>query len=191
MTAAQFLSVSLLLVLVALLSILGDDYISPTTCVFGGTCSYQGGGPPQTTFAARAVRCSSAPDPIWVSPAPPLPAHLPYGNSVARAKHPREIVKRQNTPAGWAAFNDPLLAAPNSNIAANWWTAGNRLGLIAVAMLPLCTSFALKQVSRPQLDSIPRETGLIESFLQWPYNIWASPFLTDYHFDKVSRHRDK
>lgn len=31
------------------------------------------------------------------------------------------------------------------------------------------------------------EELVAESFdcLQWPFNIWATPFLTNYHFDKV------
>jgi hypothetical protein len=47
-----------------------------------------------------------------------------------------------------APFNDPLLAGPNNNIAANPWTAAARLGLISYAMLPLAVTLALKQVRR-------------------------------------------
>lgn len=67
-------------------------------------------------------------------------------------------------PPSQAPFNDPLLASSNTNIAANAWTAAARLGLISYAMLPLVITLALKQ---------------------WPFNIWATPFLTNYHFDKV------
>lgn len=48
--------------------------------------------------------------------------------------------------------NDPLLASPNFDIYANWWTAGSRLGLIAYALLPLCVTFALKQVGDSASD---------------------------------------
>ncbi|GJN90577.1 hypothetical protein Rhopal_003589-T1 [Rhodotorula paludigena] len=70
-----------------------------------------------------------------------------------------------NNPNGWAPFNDPLLAAPNFNIGFNAWTAAARLGLIGYAMLPLAVTLALKQ---------------------WPFNLWATPFLTNYHFDKTA-----
>lgn len=52
-----------------------------------------------------------------------------------------------NNPNGWAPFNDPLLASSNIDIAANYWTAAARLGLISYAMLPLAITLAVKQVS--------------------------------------------
>lgn len=89
--------------------------------------------------------------------------------SVTNAGPPRSTLaaRARVVPAGYAPFNDPLLAAPNFAIQANWWTAGNRLGLIAYALLPLCVMLALKQ---------------------WPFNLLATPWLTDYHFDQVRRH---
>ncbi|KAK4054460.1 hypothetical protein OIV83_000954 [Microbotryomycetes sp. JL201] len=75
------------------------------------------------------------------------------------------LVRRQNNPNGWAPFNDPLLASSNTNIDFNAWTAAARLGLISYAMLPLAVTLAVKQ---------------------WPFNIWAISFLTNYHFDKTA-----
>ncbi|GAA5875926.1 hypothetical protein JCM3774_005819 [Rhodotorula dairenensis] len=133
-TVAQMIAVGVLILVALLCSFVGDDYIAPTTCTFGGYCGYQSAsgnsGPPKTNY--RLLR----------------------------------LLRRGiNNPNGWAPFNDPLLAGPNSNIAANAWTAAARLGLISYAMLPLAVTLALKQ---------------------WPFNIWATPFLTNYHFDKTA-----
>ncbi|KAK4053901.1 hypothetical protein OIO90_003738 [Microbotryomycetes sp. JL221] len=73
-----------------------------------------------------------------------------------------KVIKRQNNPNGWAPFNDPLLASSNVDINFNAWTAAARLGLISYAMLPLAVTLA------------------------WPFNVWAIPFLTNYHFDKTA-----
>lgn len=68
-------------------------------------------------------------------------------------------------PNGWAAFTDPLLSASNVAIRQTVWTAAARMGLMSYALLPLCVTLALKQ---------------------WPFNIWATPFLTNYGFDKTA-----
>ncbi|SCZ88186.1 BZ3500_MvSof-1268-A1-R1_Chr2-1g04245 [Microbotryum saponariae] len=80
---------------------------------------------------------------------------------------PPRMLRRASTsnPGGWVAYTDPLLSASNTDIDKNWWTSAARLGLIAYALLPLCVTLALKQ---------------------WPFNIWATPFLTDYHYDKTA-----
>ncbi len=66
---------------------------------------------------------------------------------------------------GWAAFTDPLLSASNVAIHQTVWTAAARMGLMSYALLPLCVTLALKQ---------------------WPFNVWATPFLTNYGFDKTA-----
>ncbi|GAA5896172.1 hypothetical protein JCM8208_007549 [Rhodotorula glutinis] len=126
-TVAQMIAVATLIVIAILASFLGDDYIKPTACTFGGECGFSGSsGPPKSNYRFK---------------------------------------RGVNNPNGWAPFNDPLLAASNVNIAANAWSAAARLGLISYAMLPLVVTLALKQ---------------------WPFNIWATPFLTNYHFDKTA-----
>ncbi|KAL8278190.1 hypothetical protein RQP46_009363 [Phenoliferia psychrophenolica] len=105
-TIAQMLAIASLIVLAVCLSVIGPDYISPTTCTFGGTFFH--------SIEKRGV----------------------------------------NNPNGWAPFNDPLLSAPNKDVGATWWTAADRLGLIAFALFPIAVTFAVKQ---------------------WPFNIWATP----------------
>ncbi|BGP48271.1 hypothetical protein JCM10450v2_004143 [Rhodotorula kratochvilovae] len=126
-TVAQMLAVFTLIAVAVLASFVGDDYIAPTTCTFGGECGWSGSnGPPKSNYRWK---------------------------------------RGVNNPNGWAPFNDPLLASSNVNIGANAWAAAARLGLISYAMLPLVVTLALKQ---------------------WPFNIWATPFLTNYHFDKTA-----
>ncbi|KAM0753167.1 hypothetical protein T439DRAFT_378880 [Meredithblackwellia eburnea MCA 4105] len=142
-TIAQMFAIVALIALAFCLSLIGPDYLKPTTCTFGGTCPYQyaygnAGGPPKSSYGGKR----SLPD-------------------VFHFLDKRGV----NNPNGWAPFNDPLLAAPNYDIDANWWTAGDRLGLIAFAMFPLSVTLAVKQ---------------------WPFNIWATPFLSNYHFDKTA-----
>lgn len=143
MTIAQILAISGILVVVTLAVMIGDDFIAPTTCVFGGTCPYAsidtGHGstqapPPSSYKRTQNSLVKSVPSESYYTP-------------TTRSTHAR-ILKRgkDKNPNGWVAFADPLLSAPNTNVNRNWWTAGNRLGLIAVALLPLCVSFGLKQV---------------------------------------------
>ncbi|KAF5365736.1 hypothetical protein D9758_003291 [Tetrapyrgos nigripes] len=54
---------------------------------------------------------------------------------------------------------------PQYTINKNWWTSGGRTGIIAFALLPLCVLFALKAP---------------------PFAIFALPFTTQIHFDKLS-----
>ncbi|CEQ39536.1 SPOSA6832_01047, partial [Sporobolomyces salmonicolor] len=190
-TFAQMITIGVLIVAALCLSFVGDDYIAPTTCTFGGYCGYQSyfgsSSPPKSTyrvrrdflpfrlspfsvdsdkpsFAVNSNKPSFAVDHDMTAP-PPTPAEL--GFQLARPVNAHRLVKKGiNNPNGWAPFNDPLLASSNKNIAANAWTAAARLGLISFAMLPLAVTLALKQ---------------------WPFNIWATPWLTNYHFDKVHR----
>ncbi|KAM0791379.1 hypothetical protein ACM66B_005844 [Microbotryomycetes sp. NB124-2] len=145
-TFAQILAISALIATAVCLSFVGPDYISPTTCTFGGTCPYVSpsgqNGPPTSNFGRLVRRARQMLQP----------------SSAA-------LRKRQNNPNGWAPFNDPLLASSNVDINFNAWTAAARLGLISYAMLPLAVTLAVKQ---------------------WPFNVWAIPFLTNYHFDKTA-----
>jgi hypothetical protein len=153
MTMAQLAGVTGILLLASLASTIGDDFISPFECLFGGVCPYQGvkdvnGGPPRSTFAPNSRIVKK--DLVGTDAPPlPLPAFLPVSPSSMSDGSTSTIQRRAgvNNPNMWAPFNDPLLAGPNVAISKNWWTASNRLGLIAVALLPLCVSFALKQVS--------------------------------------------
>ncbi|BGO99874.1 hypothetical protein NBRC10513v2_004102 [Rhodotorula toruloides] len=175
-TFAQMIAVGVLVLIALLVSFVGDDYIAPTTCTFGGDCGYQAyygaSSPPKSTY--RAKRALALPDSFrflssrqvnsaiaaqtWLDTITPLRGDKQVAQPV--------LAKRGvNNPNGWAPFNDPLLASSNTNIAANAWTAAARLGLISYAMLPLVITLALKQ---------------------WPFNIWATPFLTNYHFDKTA-----
>ncbi len=54
---------------------------------------------------------------------------------------------------------------PQYTIYKAWWTAGGRAGIIAFCLLPLCVLFALKAP---------------------PFAIFALPFTTQIHFDKLS-----
>ncbi|BGP16347.1 hypothetical protein JCM10213v2_004349 [Rhodosporidiobolus nylandii] len=119
--------------------------------------------PPKTTYRAkRALPAFRFPSFSSSSPSSAEPVAAPP--TPAGALH--TLDKRGvNNPNGWAPFNDPLLASSNANIRFNTWTASARLGLISYAMLPLAVILALKQ---------------------WPFNIFATPFLTNYHFDKTA-----
>ncbi|GAA5953913.1 hypothetical protein JCM21900_003051 [Sporobolomyces salmonicolor] len=189
-TFAQMITIGVLIVAALCLSFVGDDYVAPTTCTFGGYCGYQSyfgsSSPPKSTyrvrrdflpfrlvpfavdsdqssFAVDSNKPSFAVEHDMTAPPPP-PAEL--GFQLARPVNAHRLVKKGiNNPNGWAPFNDPLLASSNKNIAANAWTAAARLGLISFAMLPLAVTLALKQ---------------------WPFNIWATPWLTNYHFDKTA-----
>ncbi|GAA5820025.1 hypothetical protein JCM11251_005451 [Rhodosporidiobolus azoricus] len=179
-TFAQIIAVLVLVGLALCVSFIGDDYIAPTTCTFGGECPYQAyygaSGPPKSTYRAkRALPALRFPSFGSSSPSSfDTPSSSLVDNEALVAPPPtpvegltfHQLDKRGvNNPNGWAPFNDPLLASSNANIAANAWSAAARLGLISYAMLPLAVTLALKQ---------------------WPFNIWASPFLTNYHFDKTA-----
>ncbi|GAA5858165.1 hypothetical protein JCM1840_001066 [Sporobolomyces johnsonii] len=180
-TFAQMITIGVLVVAALCLSFVGDDYIAPTTCTFGGYCGYQSyfgsSSPPKSTYRVRrdllsfglsslavgSDKPSFAVDRDMTAP-PPTPAGVVV--QLARPVNAHKLTKRGvNNPNGWAPFNDPLLASSNKNIGANAWTAAARLGLISFAMLPLAVTLALKQ---------------------WPFNIWATPWLTNYHFDKTA-----
>jgi hypothetical protein len=71
-------------------------------------------------------------------------------------------------PRQFHQYVDPALAAPfqpSYNINKAWWTSGNRTGILAFALLPLCIMFALKAP---------------------PFAIFAIPHLVQLHFDKLS-----
>lgn len=153
-------------VILAAISLVGDDYISPTTCTWGGRCPVQvfKQGPPKSTYApisrrSRARRADLVP--------PPQPVHLPYhkiSGSDDKILLPRATALSLN-PDGWAPFTEPLLSAPNTNVPRTMWTLSSRFGLIAYAMIPLVVSIGLKS---------------------WPFNIFATPWLTHYGFDQTS-----
>ncbi|GAA6060092.1 hypothetical protein JCM10212_003500 [Sporobolomyces blumeae] len=168
-TFAQMITVGVLIASALCLTFIGDDYIAPTTCTFGGYCGYQSyygsSGPPKSTYRVkRAVNpfAMSSFTSNWNTDktAPePVPASLGFQQLT-------QPVKRGNlNPNGWAPFNDPLLASSNINIDKSAWTTAARLGLISFAMLPLAVTLAVKQ---------------------WPFNVWATPWLTNYHFDKTA-----
>ncbi|GAA5947950.1 hypothetical protein JCM3765_007042 [Sporobolomyces pararoseus] len=166
-TFAQTITVSVLIASALCLTFIGDDYIAPTTCTFGGYCGYQSyfgsSGPPKSTYrvkrAISPLQYSSFTNDI--DQTAPLP--MPAGFSHQQLTQP--IKRGVNNPNGWAPFNDPLLASSNKDISKSPWTTAARLGLISFAMLPLAVTLALKQ---------------------WPFNIWATPWLTNYHFDKTA-----
>ncbi|KAI5480795.1 ferric reductase transmembrane component 2 precursor [Pseudohyphozyma bogoriensis] len=142
-TIAQMMAVVGLIGLALGLSLIGPDYISPTTCAFGGKCSYNSGansGPPTSSYK-RALDATFQ-SPIYF-----------FGK------------RGVNNPGGWVGYTDPLLSAPNTDVQVSVWSAADRLGLISYAMFPLVITLAVKQ---------------------WPWNIWATPWLTNYHFDKTA-----
>jgi hypothetical protein len=75
-----------------------------------------------------------------------------------RALETTDIVTREVT-------YDPTAFQPRYTIFKSWWTAGGRTGLVAFALLPLCTLFALKAP---------------------PFAIFAVPFMIQLHFDKLA-----
>lgn len=163
-TVGQMTAIVLLIGMAVCLSVLGDNYIAPTACTFGGDCGFQGGsgefsfrahprsddsrlrrpGPPRTTFGSSRKR-SDFHVPVSDTPAPPQAATRRYTAPVKRGV---------NNINGYAPFNDPLLAAPNYSLS-NLWTSAARLGLISYALFPLTVTLALKQV-RPRSWASPR-----------------------------------
>ncbi|EFP75050.2 uncharacterized protein PGTG_01643 [Puccinia graminis f. sp. tritici CRL 75-36-700-3] len=161
-------AISLLTFTVVLLaiSLVGDDYISPTTCTWGGRCPVQvfNQGPPRSTYAPLSRRARIQHSDIIP---PPQPAHAPQ---LAHAPRDHKILLPRATalslnPNGWAPFTDPLLSAPNVDVPRTMWTLSSRFGLIAYAMIPFVVSIGLKS---------------------WPFNIFAIPWLTHYGFDRTS-----
>ena len=75
-----------------------------------------------------------------------------------------QLYKRRRARYGWSVLSDDLLSGPNFTIYKNFWASGNRVGLIAYAFLPLSVALALKQ---------------------WPMNLLATPWLTNFHIDKT------
>ncbi|MBW0466924.1 hypothetical protein O181_006639 [Austropuccinia psidii MF-1] len=143
------------------ISLVGDDYISPTTCTWGGKCPVQvfNQGPPRSTYAPLRAR------------------HLESFQASESANRGHQLIVRRDNflkpratalslnPGGWAPFTDPLLAAPNTDVSRNLWTLSSRFGLIAYAMIPFVVSIGLKS---------------------WPFNLFAIPWLTHYGFDRAS-----
>ncbi|KNF05270.1 hypothetical protein PSTG_01484 [Puccinia striiformis f. sp. tritici PST-78] len=162
----QAISLLTFTIVLLALSLVGDDYLSPTTCTWGGRCPVQvfNQGPPRSTYAplirrARLQDSDSVP--------PPQPASAPQPKQVRRQDKillPRATAQSLN-PNGWAPFTDPLLSAPNVNVPRTLWTLSSRFGLIAYAMIPFVVSIGLKS---------------------WPFNIFAIPWLTHYGFDRSS-----
>ncbi|PLW29817.1 hypothetical protein PCASD_25485 [Puccinia coronata f. sp. avenae] len=161
--------ISLLTFTIVLLAItlVGDDYISPTTCTWGGRCPVQvfNQGPPRSTYAPLSRRSRGQ----HLDTIPfPEPAQAPqlkhHSRDNTKALLPRATAQSLN-PNGYAPFTDPLLSAPNVNLPRAMWTLSSRFGLIAYAMIPLVVSIGLKS---------------------WPFNIFAIPWLTHYGFDRTS-----
>lgn len=75
-----------------------------------------------------------------------------------------QLYKRRRARYGWSVLSDDLLSGPNFTIDKNFWASANRVGLIGYAFLPLSVALALKQ---------------------WPMNLLATPFLTNFHIDKT------
>jgi hypothetical protein len=63
-----------------------------------------------------------------------------------------------------AAVSDVAAYIPQYTIHKAWWSSGNRAGLIAFSLFPLCVLFALKRA---------------------PFAIFAIPFFTNLHSDKL------
>ncbi|GAA6020864.1 hypothetical protein JCM11491_000009 [Sporobolomyces phaffii] len=166
-TFAQTITVLVLIASALCLTFIGDDYIAPTTCTFGGYCGYQSyfgsSGPPKSTYRAKRDISAVQYSPFASTSERTAPFPVPAG--FGRQELTRPVKRGPLNPNGWAPFNDPLLASSNKNIDKSAWTTAARLGLISFAMLPLAVTLALKQ---------------------WPFNIWATPWLTNYHFDKTA-----
>ncbi|GAA5993813.1 hypothetical protein JCM5350_007858 [Sporobolomyces pararoseus] len=166
-TFAQTITVSVLIASALCLTFIGDDYIAPTTCTFGGYCGYQSyfgsSGPPKSTYRAKRAISPLQYSSFTADIDQTAPLPMPAGFKYQELTHP--VKRGVNNPNGWAPFNDPLLASSNKDISKSPWTTAARLGLISFAMLPLAVTLALKQ---------------------WPFNIWATPWLTNYHFDKTA-----
>ncbi|KAF7440529.1 hypothetical protein PC9H_000875 [Pleurotus ostreatus] len=63
------------------------------------------------------------------------------------------------------SISDFIHLQPQYQINKAWWTSGNRTGVLAFALLPLCVLFALKAP---------------------PFALFAIPFTTQFYFDKLS-----
>lgn len=65
-TVAQMIAVATLIVVAILASFVGDDYIRPTACTFGGECGFSGSsGPPKSNYRLRLRRGVNNPN-GWV-----------------------------------------------------------------------------------------------------------------------------
>lgn len=194
LTFGQLLTLLAFSGIILAVSLAGFDYISPTTCTWGGPCAVQvfHQGPPKSSytplrFRRRHAKPSSPPLPqpaekFLKIPQPEKYLHQDHQDSFVEDEKDRGIEEPLQSqdqlafhrllprasalslnPGGWAPFNDPLLAAPNYDIPRNMWTISSRFGLIAYALLPFVVTLGLKA---------------------WPFNIFATPWLTNYGFDK-------
>lgn len=162
----QAISLVTFTAIILALSLVGDDYISPTTCTWGGRCPVQvfNQGPPRSTYAPLSRRASVQYSNTIPPPQPVQVPHFKHSRRYNKILLPRATAQSLN-PNGWAPFTDPLLSAPNVNVPRTMWTLSSRFGLIAYAMIPFVVSIGLKS---------------------WPFNIFAIPWLTHYGFDRTS-----
>ncbi|TDL24793.1 hypothetical protein BD410DRAFT_718444 [Rickenella mellea] len=103
--------------------------------------------------AATAMLCFLGPD--YIDP------NVKAWDFSSRALHAKANFKRGVIDQGAL-----MSFRPQYTIGKTWWTMGNRTGIAAFALLPLCILFALKAP---------------------PFAIFALPFMIQLHFDKLVR----
>lgn len=148
-TLAQLFGLAVFLAFIFIVSYVGPDYINPQECMFGGICGYHPVNGDSATNQYARHRYKRAVE--FITSSISTSSHLFHKRRIARY--------------GWSPLTDPLLAGPNYTIDKNFWASGNRIGLIAYALLPLSVGLALKQ---------------------WPMNPFATPFFTNLHIDKTA-----
>ncbi|MBW0495591.1 hypothetical protein O181_035306 [Austropuccinia psidii MF-1] len=160
LNVGQAIGVLVFTTILLLVTLVGDDYISPITCTWGGQCPAQvlKQSPPLPTSAPLRAR------------------HLESFQTPLPVNHLRQLISRRNNflaprttthspnSDDWTSFTKSLVA-PGTNVPRNLWTISSRFGLVAYAMIPFVISIALKS---------------------WPFNLFATPWLTHYGFDRAS-----
>lgn len=187
----------------------GADYLSPTTCTWGGTCEVQvfNSGPPRSTYTRAAKRdVSFAPispfrgaDLAGVGqrevggqhldasvdgnePAAPVPAPHPMNRIRVQRGEPRPA-RRQAEPQRSRRLLEPRASALALN--PGGWAPFNDPLLAA----PNFTIYRLMWTTSSRIGLIayallPLVVCL--SLKMWPFAVFAIPWLTDYSYDKTA-----
>lgn len=134
-TIAQMLVIFSLFLITTFVAVLGDNEILSAPCLFSGSCvdsSYLNSNLLKNTLALNQSKVETS-LPLTAEPVTPLKRHL---------SHQRFTRHKRDVPPPVTKDQPKLI-----RVGAGWWVTADRVGLIAYAILPICISFALKQVS--------------------------------------------
>lgn len=200
MTYGQLMAILAFTGVVMAVTFAGADYLSPTTCTWGGTCEVQvfNSGPPRSTYTRMAKRGLDDVESVAVPVAtgsgyaqpvnppesgargPPLP--MPASNPM-----PRIRVQRGKPRQKRSSETDHRLQPRASALALNpgGWAPFNDPLLAA----PNFTIYRLMWTTSSRIGLIayallPLVVCL--SLKMWPFAVFAIPWLTDYSYDKTA-----